>query len=61
MPPANEQGCTFGKVTREKITHLEASDAKQWDVLEKLQSRLPNWATLIIAILMALIGYFVRH
>jgi len=38
-------------VHTEAIRNLKASDIKQWDAIEKLQNRLPIWATTVISVL----------
>jgi hypothetical protein len=43
-------------VTEAKIENLEASDEKQWSAIEKLQSRLPLWATVILMVMSGLVG-----
>lgn len=48
--------CTQGAINRTQIEQLWRSDAKQWTVLEKLQNRLPAWATFLIALLGTIIG-----
>ena len=39
------------------ISNLKESDVKQWQVLDKLQNRLPLWATTVISILTFLLGF----
>ena len=36
--------------------NLKDSNAKLWEVVEKLQNRLPTWATLVISLLTFLLG-----
>ena len=44
-----------------EIKALKESDRKQWEVIEKIRDRLPNWATLLIAILSsAIVGLIVK-
>lgn len=38
------------------ILNLKESDQKQWDAIEKLQNRIPVWATLFISALTFLCG-----
>lgn len=38
------------------IENLEKSDKKQWEVIERIQNRLPAWATLAISLLTFLLG-----
>ena len=59
MSKNNEQiptDCTVGVDVQRRVTHLEDSDSKQWDTIERLQNRLPVWATLFIAGLSCLLG-----
>ena len=39
-----------------EIKNLKDSDVRQWDAIEKLQNRLPVWATLVISLLTFLLG-----
>ena len=48
--------CALGAVHTEAIKTLKESDEKQWEAIEKLQNRLPIWATTIISILTFAIG-----
>ena len=34
-----------------RISSLEDSNTKQWNAIEKLQNRLPVWATIVISLL----------
>ncbi len=43
-------------VNEEAIETLKASDERQWQAIEKLQNRLPLWATMIISLLTFLLG-----
>ncbi len=38
------------------IEQIKESDKKQWLAIEKLQARLPVWATTVISILSFLLG-----
>jgi len=38
-------------IQSEAIKNLKESDERQWDAIEKLQNRLPIWATTVISIL----------
>ena len=40
----------------EAIETLKQSDERQWEAIEKLQNRLPIWATLIFSLLTFAIG-----
>lgn len=44
-----------------EIQHLKVSDKRQWDAIEKLQNRLPVWATVIISLLTFLLGCSVTY
>lgn len=39
-----------------RMETLENSDVRQWDAIERLQNRLPVWATLFISFLTFLLG-----
>jgi hypothetical protein len=39
-----------------RIESLETSDTKQWLAIERLQNRLPVWATLLISVLTFALG-----
>lgn len=44
-----------------EIKALKESDRKQWDTIEKIRDRLPNWATLLIALLSStVVGLIVK-
>ena len=40
----------------EQIDTLKNSDERQWAAIEKLQNRLPVWATLLISLLTFFLG-----
>jgi NO-binding membrane sensor protein with MHYT domain len=48
--------CGAGIELAQRISGLEASDLRQWEVLDKLQNRLPAWATLVISLLTFITG-----
>jgi hypothetical protein len=52
MPTDNELCGTH----TEAIKNLKESDKMQWEAIERLQNRLPMWATTIISILTFGIG-----
>ncbi|MFA5382047.1 MAG: hypothetical protein WC356_02695 [Candidatus Micrarchaeia archaeon] len=39
------------------ITNLQESDKRQWDLIQKIQNRLPVWATFVFGILTLIIGW----
>jgi len=43
-------------VTESEINTLKESDERQWLAIEKLQNRLPVWATTVISLLTFFIG-----
>ena len=43
-------------ITETEIENLKDSDNRQWEILEKLQNRLPVWATMVISLLTFLLG-----
>jgi hypothetical protein len=42
------------------ISNLKASDERQWALLEKIQDRLPVWATFAFGVLTLLIGWLLN-
>lgn len=48
--------CPLGIENRERIRSLFDSDVKQWQVIEKVRDRLPNWAVVIISLLFSLLS-----
>ena len=40
-----------------RIDHLEQSDSEQWDAINQLRSRLPNWSVFLIAFLSGGLGW----
>ena len=40
----------------EAVDTLKKSDERQWEAIERLQNRLPVWATLVFSILTFAIG-----
>ena len=49
--------CEHHSGFKAEIQTLKDSDIKQWAVLDKLQNRLPVWATLVISILTFALGF----
>ena len=43
-------------VSETEITTLKESDVKQWLAIDKLQNRLPIWATTVISLLTFFVG-----
>lgn len=43
-------------VNESDIKTLKDSDQRQWDVIDRLQNRLPVWATIAISLLTFLLG-----
>ena len=43
-------------ISETEITTLKESDDKQWSAIEKLQNRLPIWATTVISLLTFFVG-----
>lgn len=43
-------------VNEEAIETLKESDKDQWEAINKLRNRLPNWATVVISLLTFLLG-----
>jgi len=64
MAPENKTQNTNGKPCQNhevRIGHLEINTEKQWAAIEKLQNRLPVWATLVISLLTFLLGAAITY
>jgi len=48
--------CKAHSGVMQDIENLKDSDKRQWVVIEKLQNRLPVWATLLISVLTFALG-----
>jgi len=48
--------CDLHSGVVEQIEGLKQSDSKQWTAIEKLQNRLPTWATMLISVLTFFLG-----
>jgi len=48
--------CAAGIDIKRRVIELEKSDSLLWQAIEKLQNRLPIWATAIISLLTFLLG-----
>lgn len=44
-----------------ELENLKISDEKQWTAIEKLQNRLPVWATFTISLLTFLLGFTISY
>jgi NO-binding membrane sensor protein with MHYT domain len=53
---AQAEYCSEHSGFESRMETLENSDSRQWDAIERLQSRLPVWATLFISFLTFLLG-----
>jgi len=60
MAPKNEinikPGCNAGVDLSRRVSHLEDSDDKQWLIIERLQNRLPVWATMVMTVMGMILG-----
>lgn len=52
----DETVCSAHSGIVKEVENLQQSDKKQWDAIEKLQNRLPVWATLVFSLLTFLLG-----
>ena len=43
-------------VNEEAINTLKESDKEQWEAINALRKRLPNWATILISVLTFFLG-----
>lgn len=48
--------CEFHSGITEQLDTLKASDKRQWAAIERLQNRLPVWATLLMSVLTFFLG-----
>ncbi len=48
-------------ISEEAITTLKTSDTDQWETINKLRNRLPNWAVFLIAGLSACCGWCLHY
>jgi len=48
--------CSLHSGTSARIEILETSDKEQWVAIDRLQNRLPVWATLLISLLTFALG-----
>lgn len=55
-PLSREPACGAGIELAQRVYGLEASDRRQWEAIEKIQNRLPSWATLLISVLTFFLG-----
>lgn len=51
---AEEKPCSSHGV---RLEHLEDSDKEQWDAINQLRNRLPNWSVFLIAFLSGGLGW----
>ncbi|MFA5158145.1 MAG: hypothetical protein WC451_03115 [Patescibacteria group bacterium] len=51
-----EENCPAHSGIINDIRNLKDSEERQWDIIDKLQNRLPVWATLTISLLTFLLG-----
>ena len=42
------------------ITELKGGQRRMWEAIDKIRNRLPNWAVVVIGILLAMLGWFVK-
>ena len=56
-----EPACPAGMVLKNEVEHLKTSDAKQWQLIEKIQNRPPLWATFSITAAMSIIGILIGY
>lgn len=40
-----------------RLDNLEQSDTEQWEAINRLRNRLPNWAVFLIAFLSGALGW----
>lgn len=42
------------------IEELKEGQLRMWEALDKIKNRLPNWAVILIGVLLAALGYFAK-
>jgi len=55
-PLNREPACGAGIELAQRVYGLEDSDKRQWEAIERIQNRLPSWATLLISVLTFFLG-----
>jgi hypothetical protein len=62
---AKDEGCRHHSGLQSEIDNLKDSDTKLWEAVEKLQNRLPVWATVcytsVISLLTFLLGCTITY
>ncbi len=48
--------CPLGAKLAAEIQALQGSDEDQWQDIDRIKARLPNWATLVISLLTTAVG-----
>ena len=43
-----------------RLNNLERSDKEQWDAINQLRNRLPNWTVLLIASMSGALGWVLQ-
>ena len=62
MPPDKDVGvCDAHAAHCVEIQNLKDSDLRQWEVIDRLQNRLPAWATVVISVLTFFLGAAVTY
>jgi len=44
-----------------EIENLKASDKLQWEAINKIQNRLPVWATLLLTVMGGVVGWALTY
>lgn len=52
----DDKVCSAHSGIAKEIENLQDSDVRQWQAIEKLQNRLPVWATILISVLTFFLG-----
>lgn len=61
MSSGSEPQCSGGVETRQRVIALEKSEARQWEILDRVENRLPLWGTIVISILTAAAGAAITY
>jgi len=57
----NMEECKWHQAVDVRTTANENNINKIFEILDKVRNRLPLWATFTISLLMAIVGWLLRH
>ena len=56
----DKNGCEYGRMNREFINEIKEDILEIKENTQHFSKRLPEWATILIAVLVGIIGYAIR-